>query len=186
MKFKALKDFSHSGVNIKQDQYFYPREVGFSKASLEFLEKKGKIYKVSDVENPDEDMEEKRRIPLVVMIDPNTIIQNVVTPNETKRLPSIQPIKPDDNMNNPNLYNNSENTESEETNEEYNKAAFKELMQTIEDKPFRFGGRGNKGQYNTKSNLKDLYKVAVENGLDVNKDMTRKDLFKILKDNNIY
>ena len=131
-------------------------------------------------------MEEKRRIPLVVMIDPNTIIQNVVATNETKQLPSIQPIKPDDNMNNSNLYNNSESTESEETNEEYNKAAFKELMQTIEDKPFRFGGRGNKGQYNTKSNLKDLYRVAVENGLDVNKDMTRKDLFQILKDNNIY
>lgn len=183
MRFKALKDFSHSGVNIKQDQYFYPREVGFTKASLEFLEKKGKIYKVSDIENPNEDVNENKKIPLVVMVDQNTMLQNAtMVNNNVSELPNIQPVRPTNNVNTSNsVFGINENEEL--SDDEYNAAAFNELVNTIENKSATVTSQ--KVKYNSKTNLKELQSIAINNGISITDDMTRKDILQLLKANNI-
>lgn len=183
MRFKALKDFSHSGVNIKQDQYFYPREVGFTKASLEFLEKKGKIYKVSDIENPNEDVNENKKIPLVVMVDQNTMLQNAtIVNNNVSELPNIQPVRPTNNVNTSNsVFGINENEEL--SDDEYNAAAFNELVNTIENKSPTVTSQ--KAKYNSKTNLKELQSIAINNGISITDDMTRKDILQLLKANNI-
>lgn len=167
MKFKALKDFSHSGVNIKQDQYFFPKDVGFSKASLEFLEKKGKIYRISDVENPLEDVIEKKEVPIIITVDASAI---------SAQLSSEQSAS-----NNINTSSNVfvDDTQEAEINENDNEDAFVELMKTIENNNVEVSTK-KKAKYTTKSTLKELQNIAKENGIEIDESMTKKDIIKLL------